>query len=693
MPSPSAPQSQSKEAATLEGSSKHFTFELGSDGEKIVKFHDVKAQDANAIPLTLVVRQMVPNSTPGRLHTLKALYLVLGKFRSIQLTLKQSNDLLSKSTSADDPNSDSGPPTGYARYVRYHMLNLCSVLGFAVPKPRDPITVPGLDDLVSAVEAAYAQEIVDYRDTIKRGYVSLDGLAELYVPGINVSGATGLAGTRSCFYVRNCHFEERRSLFGIEKVFKFQLEFVASFGKDYVVMAFEDLLAGWTGTKTRPLQDLPYEPLLTESSLLPFHNRGIRYVSLTSKSPNFVQYRPDGFFPHHSAKLRPSTVSTSSSGRIMVDIERGATEGHHASQGSDQATNALIVTAGRYKRIANEGNNGKGGSAPSSSTDALLTLNELPTELYALTWPAVVGFSFASKAWGHALVDWLEPIKFNATAFDQLVLAPERKRLIRALVKFGDGGFEDVVAGKSGGSVFLLHGAPGTGKTLTAGNEIARIARMVFRERCGYLTRRLHLTEAIAEVLQRPLYYVTMGELGVTPEDLERRLSAVLDLCAGWNALVLIDEADVFLEKRATQDVLRNAMVCVMLRLVEYHQGILFLTTNRVKNFDPALESRVTVALRYDELTPSARVQVWENLLSRIPKGMAGRPGLNVDDSVDTRKLGEHKLNGRQIKNAIRLALALAEEEGSGVLTMATIQQTIDIMSIGRDEMATAGEY
>lgn len=160
------------------------------------------------------------------------------------------------------------------------------------------------------------------------------------------------------------------------------------------------------------------------------------------------------------------------------------------------------------------------------------------------------------------------------------------------MVRFGGEKFEDIIQGKSGGSIFLLHGPPGIGKTLTA--------------------------EAIAEVLHRPLYYVTMGELGTDPETMEKRLGEILTLCASWDALVLIDEADVFLEKRSTSDVLRNAMVCVMLRMLEYHQGILFLTTNRVTEFDPAFESRVTIALKYNHLTESARSQIWKNLINRL---------------------------------------------------------------------------
>jgi SpoVK/Ycf46/Vps4 family AAA+-type ATPase len=169
-----------------------------------------------------------------------------------------------------------------------------------------------------------------------------------------------------------------------------------------------------------------------------------------------------------------------------------------------------------------------------------------------------------------------------------------------------------------------------------------------------------------------------MGELGMTPEQMENRLGAVLELCAGWNALVLLDEADVFLEERSTSDIARNAMVCVMLRLLEYHPGILFLTTNRVRSFDSAFESRVTVALRYDSLPPEARTQVWKNLLERV--------AIRVHPDVQFDVLGRHILNGRQIKNAVRLAVALAKERSCAV-TQEILDTTLKITSLGRDDM------
>ena len=91
--------------------------------------------------------------------------------------------------------------------------------------------------------------------------------------------------------------------------------------------------------------------------------------------------------------------------------------------------------------------------------------------------------------------------------------------------------------------------------------------------------------QAIAELLHRPLYSVSMGELGTTPDGLEAQLQDLLDLCVPWGALVLIDEAEMLLEQRTKSDIVRNAMVCVMLRLLEYYPGVLFCAKDNIRSF------------------------------------------------------------------------------------------------------------
>jgi len=70
----------------------------------------------------------------------------------------------------------------------------------------------------------------------------------------------------------------------------------------------------------------------------------------------------------------------------------------------------------------------------------------------------VLGFSFTAKKWGELTVETLSPVIFDETAFDTLVLPTEKKALIRALVENCGDTFSDIISGKGGGCIFLLHG-------------------------------------------------------------------------------------------------------------------------------------------------------------------------------------------------------------------------------------------
>jgi hypothetical protein len=85
------------------------------------------------------------------------------------------------------------------------------------------------------------------------------------------------------------------------------------------------------------------------------------------------------------------------------------------------------------------------------------------------------GFCLSSKQWGLFDVAKIKSIDFNSTAFDSLVLDSVKKKMISSLVKEEVdrvSGFDDIVKGKGKGLIFLLHGEPGTGKTLTAGKSL-----------------------------------------------------------------------------------------------------------------------------------------------------------------------------------------------------------------------------
>lgn len=273
----------------------------------------------------------------------------------------------------------------------------------------------------------------------------------------------------------------------------------------------------------------------------------------------------------------------------------------------------------------------------------------IPDGSLHLCWPTLCGFSFKAKRWGEIALHHLHDIKFSEDAFDMLVLEKGCKDLVHGLVKniHKEKQFTDIIQGKGGGCSFLLRGPPGVGKTLTA--------------------------EAVSEVLHRPLYCVGVGELGVTPEMLEERLKGILEIAEIWNAVVLIDECDIFLASRTTDDVLRNAMVGIFLRLLEYYDGILFLTSNRADDLDEAFQSRVSVTVDYKALDAQTREQIWRNLLTAA--------SIEHDaESLGVNLLAQYKMNGRQIKTAIRLATSLAEKDEES-LTHKHLVQTIHYAS------------
>ena len=192
---------------------------------------------------------------------------------------------------------------------------------------------------------------------------------------------------------------------------------------------------------------------------------------------------------------------------------------------------------------------------------------EFTQDDFILMPESIHGFYLTEKQWIRLAVDNISTISWNKTAFDQLVLPSETKELIRALVavrtshkgvKHGvglAGKRTDIISGKGNGLIMLLHGGPGTGKTLTA--------------------------ESVAEIAELPLYRVTCGDIGSSPEAVEKYLGLVTYLGTKWNCVLLLDEADVFLEERSMSDLTRNSLVSVFLRVLEYYDGILILTSNR----------------------------------------------------------------------------------------------------------------
>ena len=107
---------------------------------------------------------------------------------------------------------------------------------------------------------------------------------------------------------------------------------------------------------------------------------------------------------------------------------------------------------------------------------------------------------------------------------------------------------------------------------------------------------------------------------------------------------------------------------------MEYYAGILFLTTNRVGDFDEAFTSRIHVSLYYPELSCDKTVGVFKLNLDLIEKRFHGKGrSIQIEQfeiaSFASRHFTDHpnaRWNGRQIRNACQTALAIAEFEAQG---------------------------
>ena len=91
--------------------------------------------------------------------------------------------------------------------------------------------------------------------------------------------------------------------------------------------------------------------------------------------------------------------------------------------------------------------------------------------------------------------------------------------------------------------------------------------------------------------------------------------------------------------------------------------------------FDEAFQSRIHVSLRYADLSSDAKRQIWLAFLKRV-NGNIPNGGLSAED---LRALGEKKVNGRQIKNIVKTAGALAQGRQEQ-LRFDHLEQVLDLM-------------
>ena len=254
-------------------------------------------------------------------------------------------------------------------------------------------------------------------------------------------------------------------------------------------------------------------------------------------------------------------------------------------------------------------------------------------------------------------VDDIKPVQWNDDAYEHLVYEEESKDLVLTFVENHQNTkreMDDVIIGKGQGLVILLSGPPGTGKTLTA--------------------------EAVADKTRRPFYHLQAEDLGINAALLGERLKKIFEMATEWDAVILLDEADVFMAERNPNDIARNELVSIFLRELEYYRGIIFLTTNLYDTIDAAFRSRVNIHLLFSRLAASSRLLVWRKFLQRLPppkriaveeddeddigEDSSAPPPKHDISEEDLEELAKWQLNGREIKNAIKTVKTWCDTKG-----------------------------
>lgn len=251
---------------------------------------------------------------------------------------------------------------------------------------------------------------------------------------------------------------------------------------------------------------------------------------------------------------------------------------------------------------------------------------ELKEERYAMgnhknavELPYVRVFSLLHKKYVFIHVDDLAEYQYDERAFEKLFLPEKMKDVLGKVFSYSSDQLTgDIINNKHGGLIVLAAGNPGTGKTSTA--------------------------EVYSEFMRKPFYTIQVDEIGTSPKEIEANLSKIFARIEKWEAVILFDEVDVFLSKR-DNDIHKSAIVGIFLRLMDYFRGMMFLTTNRSEVIDEAVLSRVTLTIKYPDFDESVRRLVWHSKLKDA--------GMQIDA---TDQLIQEKLNGRQIRNMVRLA-------------------------------------
>ncbi|KAF2968569.1 hypothetical protein GQX73_g4967 [Xylaria multiplex] len=235
-------------------------------------------------------------------------------------------------------------------------------------------------------------------------------------------------------------------------------------------------------------------------------------------------------------------------------------------------------------------------------------------------------------------VESLEDIEWDDTLYDDLVLPGCKKELMLAIVnrlRSGELSFDDFNT-KTGenpwaGINILLSGSPGLEKALTA--------------------------EAVAEKSRVPLYTLSSRHLGTEPTMVEKSVTNAFKCCQLWGALLLIDQADTFLEARNKNSPELNGIVYRFFYTLRHYRGLTFLLSTRNSQINNIFKGMADLTLPHFEPGQSERRKFWLKYIQKHSPGPAGISHADFD------QLSKLPISGKEIPKYIKMALVLVKKD------------------------------
>ncbi|KAI1411098.1 P-loop containing nucleoside triphosphate hydrolase protein [Hypoxylon sp. FL1857] len=542
--------------------------------------------------------------------------------------------------------------------------------------PTDEEIAHDLTVLIDWLEPHYINTIQQEEERHKRGVVTSESLWFLYKPGCNVYSQIG--GNWRAFIVRGSNMvaslrpamRPDLRMTNSSSMTSIIAWYLAHDGKRFVRRNKRFMLSPFDGERKITSLDLVPSQYINGADKVRvlLESRGHRYYDIMRNVPRHLGYS--------GGAISRSGLKRHYEGEIMVDPEAWKTQPMESDSdsGSDNKS-ALSDEANTDSDEDADGGSNVGQSSREDAYDSVADWRrlrgsqakdpasaELSPHQKSLLATRLRGFALRHKSWMLFELDNTHDIvrEERDLALKNLIIPEEDRRILTAVTRKHIGSkpsplFTDFIHGKGEGLILLLHGKS------SIHYSPLRLAYPNLHRPTGH---RKDIYQCIAEYTRRPLLSLTVADIGTKEELMETRLSDWFSLATKWEAVLLIDEADVFLEKRGLSDLARNSLVSVFLRTMEYYNGMLFLTTNRVGHLDDSFLSRIQVAITYKKLDIESQKKIWLRFFDKINDE---NQGLTVSWEAQHYIASEEAvksmdMNGREIRNALQTAAALAQD-------------------------------